>query len=156
MGAVTVDGREYVIPRPTVGTIIMVSELVSTLPEPFEVNSKTFLADVMAIGKDTRVLGRIVAVLLLGAERVLSEECKGSRRGAWWKFWRRGRNAVDELSDAVLRTMSPTEVSAVVGRVIETLQIGHFFGLTTSLKTQNILASTRGGVVTSPTTASGH
>lgn len=152
---VTIDGTEYEVGKPTVATVIMVSEAVSHLPKMNRVKNEDIAYEVLRTAKGTQALGRIAAILVLGARRVKQHlPAAGEEtptRHPWWQFWKRSktkqdnepREEVDALADRIMETYSPRELSQLISRRLFDLQIGDFFGLTTSLAEANILKPTR-------------
>ena len=127
-----VGGRRYAVGKPSVATVIMVSELISSLPLPEE--GVSLMGFVLGRGKDMRVLGKIGAVLILGAKAVR----EGS--GGWFSRWR--RPPVERLSDSLLEEWSPGELLQLVTDRLGQLDLGSFFALTTSLGSANVLRRT--------------
>ncbi|MEG2281741.1 MAG: hypothetical protein RSB93_00770, partial [Rikenellaceae bacterium] len=62
---VEVGGVKYSVAPPTTATLIRVSELVSEMPH-IKMTSKNILYEVLNVAKDCRVIGDIIAVLILG------------------------------------------------------------------------------------------
>lgn len=152
---VTIDGMDYEVGKPTVATVIMVSEAVSLLPGMNRVKNEDIAYEVLRVAKGTQALGRIAAILVLGARRV-KQHLPAAGEGKpphypWWQFWKRSkakqgnqsREEVDALADRIMETYSPRELSQLISRRLFDLQIGDFFGLTTSLAEANILKPTR-------------
>lgn len=134
---ININGKEYHFPKPTVATIIMVSELASSLPCDIR-EEEDILHHVLATAKDMQPLGRIVAVLLLGAKQVQAEE-KKSRYLRFLGY----KNKVEELANKMLTELSPKELAEVVASALETLDIAFFFGTITSLTRVNVIAPTK-------------
>lgn len=154
---ITIGDSEYTIGKPSVATVIMLSELVSQLPPMTTDNGTTVLKEVLRTAKDTRLFGRIVAVLILGAKQVIAEEQKTSQKSKKWLFWRnKHKNLVEEITEKAILNLSPSEMSEIITDCLNNLEIGAFFVLTTSLRANNILKPTKSEVVTNPTTQSGH
>ena len=143
-----IGGKEYTLPKPTVGTIIMVSEILSELPYDI-MKDDSIVQHVFANAKDMKALGRLLAVLLMGAQAVVRAE--GKRRFSL-KFWK-NKSKVDKLADELLLSITPKEFAAVVAELIGNLDIAFFFGTITSLTRVNVLTPTK---AESPTTQSGH
>lgn len=139
---VKIGGKEYVVAKPTVGTIIMLSGLISELPS-FEKGAT--VADILAEARHATVLGRIVATLVLGAKEVQRRE-KETRRKSIWNLFGRKTESVEDIASVALSELSPMEMSNIVSDGISTLQIGAFFALTTSLMRANILKRTKSEV----------
>ena len=156
-GSIEIGGVEYPVAPPTVATIIMVSELVSTMPE---VDKKTgnILYEVLGTAKDLSVIGKIAAVLILGAKRVKEQrklaKVEGKIRKRSWS-WRRFRFVyetatriggileVDYIAGRILDEVSPETLLKVVSKRLGLMQIGDFFALTTSLSEANRLKRTK-------------
>ena len=143
--SVNIGGREYAIAPPSVATLIRVSELVAQLPNR-KLNDRDVVSECLAIAKDTRVLGTIVATLVLGARRPKYGRFK---RLFKWAFKRNSQ----ELSEEILYTLSPAELHALVAQLLQSLNLGDFFALTTFLTEINMLRPTK--VDATETTASG-
>lgn len=155
-----IDGREYPLAPPTLGTIIMVSELVATLPR-FNMEQENLLYEIMKEARNCQTLGKIAAVLILGAKRVKENRKVPTGRmveipaenGSYFSriFRSRVRKArsketiaeVDKLAETVLNEVSPATLHALVSRRLLDMQITDFFGLTTSLTTKNQIEPTR-------------
>lgn len=153
--SVTIGGKAYEFGKPTVGTMIMVSSLIAQLP-PVDAKAKgaDIVREVLRTAKNSAVIGEIAAVLILGAKRV-QEHRKVSATPPftrpWWAFWRSDDKSIvtDEktaLAAGILNEMSVAELQELIISRISDLQVGSFFGLTTSLTTANILRPTRSGV----------
>lgn len=153
---ITVGGREYRIAPPTAGTLIMVSALVSVLPVVRR-NTDNALYEVLAAAKGSEVLGKIAAMLILGAKRVkehrrITVTATGYyKRWSWRKFRRVSaeRQAdtevyeADYLADCLLNDMTVKELNDIIVKRLGGSQFGDFFVLTTSLSEVNLLRRTR-------------
>lgn len=146
--SVNIGGREYAIAPPSVATLIRVSELVAQLPNR-KLNDRDVVSECLAVAKDTRVLGTIVATLVLGARRPKYGRFK---RLFKWAF-KRNSHEFQELSEEILYTLSPAELHALVAQLLQSLNLGDFFALTTFLTEINMLRPTK--VDATETTASG-
>lgn len=150
----TLDGVDYPLAPPTLATLIMVSELTATLPK-MNVDEDNLLQEVMRNARHCRTIGKITAVLLLGAKRVLEciqVPCEREKRSYFPKFLRRivrkrtnGETVaeVDKLAEIVLNELSPATLQGVLMRRLIDMQIADFFALTTSLTTVNHTKRTR-------------
>ena len=148
-----IDGREYPLAPPTLGTIIMVSELVATLPR-FNMEQQNLLYEIMKEARNCQTLGKIAAVLILGAKRVKENrkvpigrmEEIPAKTGSYFSriFRSRVRKArsketiaeVDKLAETVLMEVSPATLQDILSRRLIDMQIADFFALTTSLTTR--------------------
>lgn len=130
---ITVGGKTYTYGKPSVATIIMISELASDLPEiNIQIKQSELVSEVMATAKDCKVIGKILATIILGAKRIKEE-----KRSRWH------RSELDELAEMILLEMSPSEIAQIISEQLINLEIGSFFGLTASLASQNVLKRTK-------------
>ena len=135
---IDIGGKSYKFGKPSVATIIMISELVSELPQVnIDIKQSELVQEVLRTAKGCKVIGRIVATIILGAKRIksLTESKK--------HWWSRRTNELEELSEAVLLEMTPQDITKIVSEQLINLEIGSFFGLTASLASQNALKSTK-------------
>lgn len=138
---VEIREKKYKIAPPSIATLILVSEGISTLPRVTLDNGK-IVEESLAIARECRVLGDIVATLILGAK-------KASKHGIINRLFNRKRQ---RLAKTLLEELSPSELHALTAELLKTMQIGDFFGLTTFLLEVNLLRPTK---VVSETTAFG-
>lgn len=154
----TLDGKEYRLAPPTLATIIMISELAATLPGFTLNDDSNLLHEVLRNAKHCRTIGKITAVLLLGAKRVLEnrqvpvEESRPQKRSYFRRILRsiarKSENEktiaeVDKLAQICLNELSPSTLQTVLTRRLIDMQIADFFALTTSLSTANQIRPTR-------------
>lgn len=154
----TLDGVDYPLAPPTLATIIMTSELAATLPGFILDDDSDLLHEVLRNAKHCRTLGKITAVLLLGAKRVLEnrqvpvEESQPQKRSYFRRILRsiarKSENEktiaeVDKLAQICLNELSPSALQTVLTRRLIDMQIADFFALTTSLNTANQIRPTR-------------
>ena len=155
------DGVEYEITPPTPATLILISELVSTMPV-VDRKASNILYEVLATAKDLSVIGKIVATLILGAKRIkerryvtIQDETETKR----WS-WKRLRFVtsrttietkvleVDYLAERLLNEATNEALVNIVSKRLGMMQIGDFFELTTSLSEANQLKRTKEVVAT--------
>lgn len=154
--SITIDGEEYPVAPPTTGTLILISELVSTMPIVNR-NAPNALYEVLSFAKDLSVIGKIVATLILGAKRI-KEQRKVAKtvteyHESW--SWRKLRKTtktktktiyvseVDLLSEKLLDDVAPQTLNKVAVKRLGESQFGDFFVLTTSLSEINLLKRTK-------------
>lgn len=148
--------QTYLIAPPTLGTLILISKYAQQLPPaPADNEELNILKEVLTNAKDCKVIGKIIATLILGAKRVLEYhkvpiqvtiQEKQPRR-----FWQKRKEQtktiyipeIDYIKDLVLDELSPKEANELVAKTLMELQLPDFFGLTTSLTTANHLKPTR-------------
>lgn len=64
-----IDGRTYEIPAPTPATIMLVSEETSKMPL-INKETKSIFLETLRTARDCKAIGRIAAILVLGAKRI--------------------------------------------------------------------------------------
>lgn len=141
---ITVADRTFEVSPPTTGTLILVSEGISQLPT-MQLNRDKVVQEALAVAKDCRVLGDILATLILGSKRLIETERVTNKR--FFGLWRRTESqTVDrkaELSEWLLSELSPTEMYQLLIDLVSGFQLGDFFGLTTFLTEINLLRPKR-------------
>ena len=154
---ISINGKEYELGKPTVATMIMAAQYVAELPEfSVHADSAQIVLSVMKHAGQMKALGKVLSVLILGAERVLER-----RRVALYQAPQKSLKSlvnrllgkkttmleVDYLAEQILISMSPVEMAGYISGRLIALDINGFFVLTTSLKREgNILAPTRSEV----------
>ena len=126
---VTLGNKKYKVPPPTLGTLVMVSEYISTLPE-FEMDRGDITRSVIGNAKDTGGIARILAVLILGAKKIMRHPVIGRFR-------------LRRISKRILLSASPREMLLAIRSVIYGMELSDFFSLTTFLQGINITEPTK-------------
>lgn len=146
-GAVEIDGKSYAIAPPTLATLILVSEIVSTLPVVENTKDNTQRTySVLHHAKNYKALGDIAAVLILGAKTILQEERQAQQPRHWYSFLKRRKkplNTRKELAQKILENVSPTVLFEIIMRRLRDNEVGIFFLITTSLSEANMLKPTK-------------
>lgn len=154
--SITIEGKEYPIAPPSPATLILVSELVATMPI-VKKDAENALYEVLSTAKDLSVIGKIVATLILGAKRIKEHRTiavahvEHSKRWSWRKFRFVGSDNIttkeveelDYLADKILEEVTPATLLKVVIKRIGNMQVMDFFELTTSLSAANLLKRTK-------------
>lgn len=138
IGEVTIEGKTYSIPAPTTATLIMVSGLISELPE-YDISqpdSQLYL-EVLSKAKDGQALGQIAATLILGAKRIKA------RKSIWRLFARRKQTAQNRLAREILNNCTPGVLRELIEGIMNEAGISDFFLLTTSLHAKSTTRPTR-------------
>lgn len=148
LATIEIDGVKYDIAPPSVGTLILVSELASTLPVMPTVEKDKQVYAVLRFARDFKVIADIAATLILGANALtrIDEETLTERKWLLFKRTRTVRKTIDaraELADKILRYVSPSVLFQVIVKRLEDMEVGYFFGITTSLSEVNILKPTK-------------
>ena len=66
---VVIDGTTYSVPQPTVATLVKVSKYISYLPS-INADTDNVLLEMLRKAKDCKTVGKIAAIMVLGAKRV--------------------------------------------------------------------------------------
>lgn len=150
---VTIGEDTYQVAPPTMATLILVSDLVSQLPQT-AMDPENILTETLRVAKDCRILGHILAVLILGEGYPIPEEMPPKKQ-RWWfqkKVIQYQGDPWDELAAKILKTLGPKRIKDMAVELLKGMEIADFFGLTTSLIEVNLTRMTR---EVEKTTASG-
>lgn len=148
-GEIEIDGTVYPIGAPSIATLILVSEIISTLPVVQNVQSKDVLPAVLHYAKDYKALGELAAVFILGAKNLTAQISTEVEERRLWGLIRRKKGiqqTIDrkaELAEKILLNISPSVLSHLIISRLENMEIGDFFAITTSLSAANLLKPTR-------------
>lgn len=152
---VKVGAKEYAVAPPSTATLILVSAAVSRLPR-LSLDENEVVQCVLRNAKECEAIGEIIATLILGAKRV--EDTVYTKRKCRCKIffglihYTRNKNvretAREQLSRELLENLSPSELQDTLAKILVTMQLGDFFGLTTFL---NEINQTRPTKVVEPT-----
>ena len=154
--SIEIEGKEYPIAPATPATLILVSELIAEMPE-VRSDVDNILFETLRTARDCKVVGKIVATLILGANRIkehrtlMIEKVSNSRNFSWRKlrFVNEVKKEFEEVSDfehlstLILENCSPATIGQVVSKRLIDMGLSDFFGLTTSLSEANMLKSTK-------------
>lgn len=146
---IEIDGRAYKIAPPTIGTLIAISAIVSTLPVVEKVPQNEVVASVLKNARHFKALGKIASTLILGARPIVEERVvdDGKKRCLSWLRLRKKRTISvtlqDELADIIVDNMSPSVLFDVIVRRLRDMEVGTFFSITTSLSEANLLKPTK-------------
>lgn len=166
IGEVTMAGKKYQIAPPTTATLIMVSGLISELPQIDPDTPDTqVLPAILEAAKDCGTLGQIAATIILGAKRIKEHpmttiDTYDVERKWSWRHLRRVEKITkttlpaferDHLAGIILDEMTPAELHEFIMATLSEANLADFFVLTTSLRTKSLLTRTEVG----ETTASG-
>jgi len=151
----------FCVPPPTTGTLIMVSEELARFPE-IKMSEDTLVYDVLREARRCEGIGRAVATILIGAKRIheFEKKTKAQRekrpcllsRLFGRKNETKEENPVTALSRDLLDNASNRDLQEAFAKLIQRMQLGDFFALTTFLNAINQTKPTR---EVGTTTASG-
>lgn len=165
---VTIGLTTYAVAPPTVATLILASEAISTLPH-INMDNDNIVEEALSVAKDCRPLGEIMAIIILGAqglkekrtvkEDVVREVPRTASKSYLWGLIKRPVEVSEkrtesvervveidrkkELADEILNTYTPRELHTLFASLLKDLQIADFFALTTFLTGVNLLRPTK-------------
>lgn len=152
IGELEIAGKRYQIASPSVSTLILVSEVISTLPVVKNVPKEEIVSSVLHYAKDYGRLGEIAAILILGRKGLTEEvevEQTEDRPVFFGLFHRkvtvRKKVTVDrkaELAQIILDEIRPSVIFNIIVKRLKDMEIGDFFAITTSLSEANLLEPT--------------
>lgn len=125
---VVIGGVTYQVAPPSTATLILVSELVSTMPR-VDISEESVITGTLKIAKDCNPIGEIVATLIIGAKELSKP----------FQF----KYKVKKLSKVLLMELSPKQLSDMTLDLLKGMETGDFFGLTTFLIEINLTKTTR-------------
>mgnify|MGYP000086214532 CR=1 FL=1 len=82
---ITVGDKVYKAAPPSAATLILASEAVARMPK-IQLDTERIVDEVLAIGKDCRPMGEIIAIMILGAKG-LTETHKAVKTVEKRRFW---------------------------------------------------------------------
>ena len=135
---ITIGNMEYQLAMPTPATLILISELVATMP--IIDKDSNVLNEVLSKAKDLSVIGKIAATLILGAKRIKERNHIMLKTGI---FRRKRVLEYDYISEIILEEVTNASLMKLITSRLNSMQIGDFFVLTTSLSEANLLKRTK-------------
>lgn len=139
---VKVGAKVYEAPAPTLGTLVMVSELIADLPG---IESKEDVAAIFRNVRQGRKIARICAIFIIGAKAVKEM----GRRSLLQRLFK--PDPVNALTNEILLGCNSSDVSRIVAHLVDASNLEDFFELSTFLREVNLTAPTK----VEETTASG-
>lgn len=131
--SVSIGSTEYKVYPPTLATWVEVSALIAQVTDVEERDMTLY--DLIALGSDAEIYAHILATFIAGVKR----DNEAERR---------------KTAETLLYTSTIPDLATALFTVLETMNIGELFMLTTSLKKTMITKPTK--EVVSETTALGH
>ena len=134
----------YQVAPPSTATLILVSELVSQLPQ-VNLDSNDIMAESLKVAKDCSVMGDIVAVMILGAKGLKGTKTIEKKRffGLIIATEEIEVNIQKELAKEVLENITPVNLYALVQDLLSGMEISFFFGISTFLIGVNLTKETK-------------
>ena len=131
--------RTYKAAPPTIGTLILVSDMLSRMPDLHLDGADVFRSTLRA-AKDSSYLPEICATLILGAKGIDRKEF------IWF-----GRTRLARLTERIRREASPAEVSRAISEIVAGMGVGDFFAISTFLQGLNLTKPTKVENASAPT-----
>jgi hypothetical protein len=154
---IVIGGETYTMEPPTTATLILASEAIAQLPM-VALNGESMVSESLYIAKDCRVLGDIVAILILGAKRLKETKItvRTAVRRRFFGLIRETENVEERtvvdnkaaLSEKVLNELTPQEINSLLSKMLSKMETAFFFGTIIFLIDVNLTRATK-------TTASG-
>jgi hypothetical protein len=150
---IIIGDKTYLVAPPTTATIIEVSALISQLPSA-NIKPDSILIESLVIAKDCEIIGKVVAMLILGAGNTTKTETVVKNRffGLFNSTEEVTTDLLTPLAKELLYKIPPSELQNKTIQLLMGMEFDHFFGFTTSLIEINLIRATREVV---KTTASG-
>lgn len=146
--SIEIGGEVYPLGDPCTATLILVSELISTMPVVEKVPKEQIVYSVLHHAKDFKSLPELCAILILGAGNLTEEREITEYERFCWLFRRKvTRKVVVDRKAALAReislNVSPSVIfDCIIGR-LQDMEIPSFFAITTSLSEVNLLKPTK-------------
>lgn len=154
VGSIDIDGETFNIAPPSLATLILVSEIISTLPIVEEVKHKDDrIYSALHYAKDFKAIGEIAAVLILGAKNLTEKKERVIEKRCLFGLIRRRKTITEtidrkaQLAEAILKNVRPSIIYNVIIERLKQNEIATFFAITTSLNAANILKPTKAEMV---------
>lgn len=147
-GKVRIGDREYEYPSPTLGTLYMVSALISDIPE---ITDSKDTAAVVGSASCARSVARIIATLIIGAKGLKKTENKPIKR--LLSAIKLKSSPLDALTEEILGACTSRDALSILVELLGESQLPDFFVLTTFLREASLTRPTK--VVKTGTTAPG-
>lgn len=140
-----IGGVQYEVAPPVCATLILASEIIATKLPAVKLDTNNVVIEVLRVAKDAKALGDLAAVLVLGYNGLI-ERRKIVKKHLFGLFKREAEvviNKREELAKTIIETMGPKELNLLMSRLLNSMEVDHFFGLTTSLTEINITRPTK-------------
>lgn len=138
---IKVGKHVFCISSPTIATLIEASKEISYLPE-IELDKDKYIYESLHIAKNCENLGKIVAILILGASKQTNTQPSKNKLLKWLKI-ENNKSEIEKLADYIKYNLSPKEFETLLIEVLKTMELANFFLATTSLLEVNLLKKTR-------------
>lgn len=154
--SIEIGGEVYPLGDPCMATLILVSELISTMPVVEKVPKEQIVYSVLHYAKDFNAVADLLAILILGAGH-LTEDIEVEKEIVEYErflgvFRRKKVKTVTEtvtvdkkasLAREIALNVRPSIVFNCIITRLQDAEVAHFFSIITSLSEANILKPTR-------------
>ena len=141
---IQIGSQVFNVSPPTTATLIQVSNLISKLPA-IRLNQDNLVYESLMIAKNCEILGVIASTLVLGVPKYtnIPPSIKSRLKRLILRKSVCDANRYEDLGKTILTTMSPSELNQLIVKLLQSMEIADFFGLTTSLLEVNLLRTSR-------------
>ena len=132
---VTIGGKVYQAPVPTLGTLVNVSAIIGSLhlPDPGEIDPEELTHLALESGVQAEKIAEIIAIFIAG-----------TRKEPWWyKYLPERLNTTKRLKNRILDHVTIREAVTIITEFIQALNLADFFVLTAFLKGLNVTKRTK-------------
>ena len=149
---VMVGGHRYSVAPPSLATLMEVSGLIGGAKDWDNVEDEDTVAGVALMrAMDAPMICEVVSTLILGANRAVGET--SWLEGMWLKIksWKRNNEKIvvsyeankKLLVERLMYEVTPNELLGLMTTLLEGMELGSFFGITTFLRELNVAKPTR-------------
>lgn len=140
--SITIGGHAYSVAPPTIGTLVIVSEYLSRIPEPSGDKSE-YIFESLRIAKDCKPLAYAIAAIIIGAKHWEDKMPDPTFKPSIWRKKAPLINVRDYYADIILKEVEMTELADMMVRLFNDLEIADFFGCITFLRGVNLTKATK-------------
>lgn len=133
---IVLGSRKIKVPRPTLGTMIEVSRIISEFGiSEVKTDLQNALSETLKVAKDSDKLADILALLILGTKKTIS-------RIKIFGISITLRDRQKRLKKEILENLSPKPIAEAIAAIMGEMECGFFLSIITILKQGNILKPT--------------
>ena len=133
---IVLGSRKIKVPRPTLGTMIEVSRMISEFGiSEVKTDLQNALSETLRVAKDSDALADILALLILGTKKAVS-------RIKIFGISITIKDRQKRLKKEILENLSPKPIAEAIAAIIGEMECGFFLSIITILKQGNILKPT--------------
>jgi hypothetical protein len=133
---IVLGSRKIKVPRPTLGTMIEVSRMISEFSiSEVKTDLQNALSETLRVAKDSDALADILALLILGTKKAVS-------RIKIFGISITIKDRQKRLKKEILENLSPKPIAEAIAAIMGEMECGFFLSIITILKQGNILKPT--------------